>query len=246
LIWRRRPGLILLVAGVCLSYGFSIPVTATLLGRTLEIYPPLPERQLASLSGKHSAIVVLAGGLHTDAPEYGGQTLHLRTLGRLRYGARLARRGDLPVLVSGGVANPNNPHPGAPREAHLMGRALRLEFGIQRVWLEADSRNTWDNAVYSAELLRQRGIRQVVLVTQAAHMRRAVEAFQAQGLAVWPAPTLYSFRRLELATPDAWLPSASAVAGIYYACHEWLGLWYYRLLLHPDPEAPQDGSLPRN
>ena len=49
------------------------------------------------------AIVVLGGGLYFDTPEYGGDTVGGSTLERLRYAATIARKTNLPVLVTGGA-----------------------------------------------------------------------------------------------------------------------------------------------
>ena len=244
--WRRTPGLGLLIISVTLSYSLSIPLTSSILNGFLQVYPPFAERDLASFPTGSTAIVVLAGGLWPEAPEYEQGTLHPRTLGRLRYGARLARASNLPVLVSGGVRKTNPPHRTSLREAELMAQALVNEYDIRQVRLEANSRNTWENAVNSTALLRKQGIQRVILVTQAAHMVRAAEAFAAQGLAITPAPTLFFSTHLEPEKPSAWLPSPSAVAQINYACHEWLGIWYYRLVLHRTSPPAQEGSLPRS
>lgn len=244
--WRRAPGLGLLIFSVTLSYSLSIPLTSSILNGFLQVYPPLAERDLASFPTAGTAIVILAGGLWPEAPEYEQGALHPRTLARLRYGARLARASDLPVLVSGGIGKSNSSHPARFREAELMAQILVNEYGIRQVWLEANSRNTWENAVNSAGLLREQGIQRVILVTQAAHMVRATEAFAAQGLATTPAPTLFFPARPEPAKPSAWLPSPSAVAQINYACHEWLGIWYYRLVLHRTSPPAQEGSLSRS
>ena len=50
--------------------------------------------------------MILGGGLRRSAPEYGGDTLGRLTLERLRYGAMLAKRTGLPVMVSGGTTLP--------------------------------------------------------------------------------------------------------------------------------------------
>ena len=71
------------------------------------------------------AIVILGGGIRRNAPEYGGDTLGRLTLERVRYGAVVARRTGLPVLVSGGSVY------GGVAEALLMKRALEEEFGVK-------------------------------------------------------------------------------------------------------------------
>lgn len=222
--WHPPPGLTLLLTGAVLNYLCSIPFTASLLNRSLQIYPPLTEQVLSSL--RPEAIVVLGGGLHEDASEYGNSpTVHHRTLGRVRYAARLARQAGLPVLTSGGRGS----RAGAeePAEADLMKAILEQEFGLSAVSAETMSRNTWENAVNSAALLRERHIQTVLLVSNAVHLPRAVAAFQAQGLNVIPAPTLFFNEQLEPLDPQSWLPSVAAIAEIHYDGYEWLGrLWY--------------------
>lgn len=224
---RRRPrwGQRLLVAGALLSYGFSIPLTASLLSRLLQTDPPVAESALRSPAV--GAIVVLGGGLHDDAPEYGdGPTVHDRTLGRLRYAAKLARWTGLPVLASGGRGRLETKNEN-PSEAELMKAILEREFGIPHVWAETASRDTWENAVNSAALLRERGIHTVLLVSNAAHLPRAAAAFQEQGLTTIPAPTLFFDAQPDPLDLQSWLPSATAIAEIYYAGYEGLGrLWY--------------------
>ena len=44
--------------------------------------------------------------------------------------------------------------------------------------MERESRNTHDNAVYSSVVLQGKGVRRILLVTSAYHMRRAVPLFE--------------------------------------------------------------------
>lgn len=225
--WHPRLGQRLIIVGSLLSYGFSIPFTAGLLNRPLQ--SDLPPTAHILKSQQPGAIVVLGGGLHADAPEYGdGPTVHDRTLGRVRYAARLARLTGLPVLATGG-------HPKAdedPSEAELMKNTLEREFGIPQVLTETASRDTWENAVNSAALLRERRINTILLVTNAAHLPRAVAAFQAQGLVVIPAPTLFFNAQPDIFDFQSWLPSVTAIAEIHYAGYEWLGQWWYAWRYH--------------
>ncbi len=158
----------------------TLPITAWVVGQTLTtpamIKPP-----------PQAMIVVLGGGRLRQAPEYDNQDVPaLNTLERLRYGAALSRRYHLPVLVSGGAVLP-----GEVAEADLMRRSLIQDFALDpsRVFKEDQSRNTHENAVDVANILG-RG-REVILVTQALHMPRAKEEFQAAGLRPYAAAVDY-------------------------------------------------------
>ena len=63
-------------------------------------------------------------------------------------------------------------------------RRLALASGLPEaaLLLEPRSRNTWENAEESARLLRRRGLRRVVLVSDRAHLPRAALLFRLAGL----------------------------------------------------------------
>lgn len=158
---------------------------ATALTRALE-WRYLPPQEMPQAP----VIVVLSGV--TYPPDYPRSTVEISGGGdRLIYAAQMYHQGVAPhVLLSGGeVPLVGEDVSGAEDMAEL----LRL-MGVpaEAIWLETRSRNTAENALNSARLLREKGIRQIVLVTSARHMPRAVKLFEAQGLDVTPAPTDYS------------------------------------------------------
>lgn len=227
----RRAGRWLLAIGLGLAYVSALPVTAGLLMAALEPEPlslPTPMTETRA-----QAVVVLGGGRRHYAPEYHATvgavgakrgTVNHWTLERLRYAAWLARRTGLPVLVSGGLAEVDL----AP-EAWLMRDTLTHEFSQPVRWVEADSRNTWENARLSAELLKRDGIQRILLVTHAAHMPRARWSFEQFGLEVMPAPTAFEhWPAWKLRFRD-FLPSARAQFEVADAFHEVVGLLWYRL-----------------
>lgn len=161
------------------------------------------------------AIVILGGGVRTDAPEYGGDTLGRLTLERVRYGAAVAKRTGLPILVSGGT-----PEGAKASEAALMAQALAREYGVDAHWLEAASRNTRENARYASGMLKADGVTRIVLVAHAIDMPRATAEFAAAGLASVPAPTALP-SRFGLAASDL-LPSAAALQRSHDALYELL------------------------
>lgn len=224
LLWHYRSRFArgLLWAGVLLAWLLSTPAIVSLILAPLEnrtLFDPAQAKQA-------EAIVILGGGRYAWAPEYGGPTVNDLSLARLRYGSRLAKRTRLPILLSGGLGRRHN-----PAEAIMMARSLREDFGLQARWLETRSRNTSENAVFSARILRQSGIQRIVLVTHAAHMPRARTYFEAAGLEVIPAPTV---RLAGLSSGEQggdWLPSARAAFAAWYGLHEWLGLAQQALYL---------------
>ncbi|MEO8409064.1 MAG: YdcF family protein, partial [Propionivibrio sp.] len=177
---RRRWAFWLALLGGVALLAQSLPPVASALIATLE------ERAGPVLSdpGDAQAIVVLGSGLSIAAQEYGGDTANDRSLIRLRYAATLARRYQLPLLVSGG-----KPRNATRAEADVIGDILEKEFAVPVRWRETRSRDTAENAIFSAQILQAAGIRRVVLVTQAFHMPRARRLFAAAGFDVVPAPT---------------------------------------------------------
>jgi len=196
--------------GVLTLLALSLPLVSAALVRSLDQSPPLA---LATPVGDAGAIVILGGGVRHDAAEYGGDTLSRITLERVRYGALVARKTGLPVLVSGG------PVFGGTPEATIMKQALEEEFGIKVRWAEVTSRNTHENAIGSSEILRTAGIRKVILVAHSFDMPRAKAELVAAGLQVTLAPT-----GIPDASVDAWdfLPGVGALQQSYYALYELL------------------------
>ncbi len=224
-IWRRAKSLaiLLLLASFISLYVFSIPKVGDALFEAVESFPArLPG---AAVAEGVAAIVVLGGGRNGNAPEYGGETVAVPSLVRLRYGARLQRETGLPLLVSGGRVYGVE----AASEAALIKDVLENELTVPVRWLEERSRNTAENASYTAALLREEGITAILLVTDAAHMPRAVEAFEKQGVMVFAAPTGRRAGRWTRTTVLDWLPSSRALDRSRIALHELLGRIWYRI-----------------
>jgi uncharacterized SAM-binding protein YcdF (DUF218 family) len=97
---------------------------------------------------------------------------------RMEHGVRvLNERGSPYLVVSGGLTR----HP--PAEAEVM-RVLAIDLGVpeQRIIVEDLAVNTFENAVYTGRIIRDRGWRQVVVVTDWFHMPRALYVFRRLGL----------------------------------------------------------------
>lgn len=218
---RRRLGLLLMSVGLgslyaCSSFGIAGP----LLGRFERAFGPPPLAQLR----EGEVIVVLGAGTYFAAPEYGEDTVSRFTLERLRWAARLHRATGLPVLVSGGRALD-----AATPEARQMAKALGEDFQVSVRWLEDQSRNTLESARNTGKLLAPLRVRRVVLVTHAAHMRRARLVFERAGLEVIAAPT--GFTTPGPASALNYLPSTEGMLAARVLFHEAIGLGWYHLRL---------------
>jgi uncharacterized SAM-binding protein YcdF (DUF218 family) len=229
-IWHRWPraGRVLAGAGLAALAFLSTTAGANLFVAPLErLTAPLqaPERAGAQ------AIVVLAAGRLRHAPEYDERDIpDYVALARLRYAAHLQRRTGLPILVSGGNGTSGvdpDPDDRAYSKADAMATALREDFGVPVKWIEPRSRDTSENAAYSAALLRAHGIKRILLVTDAMHMPRATAAFERAGLDVVSAPTMFFSRQPR--SMASWLPSAEGMRRAWYAMYEWLGIAWYKL-----------------
>lgn len=216
---RRRPrlGRFLAWGGLVLLWLLATPAVTKPMLAAIEDMPPL---DIAQTKGAQ-AIVVLGGGSYLAAPEYGGDTVNSRSLVRLRYADLLQRETRLPMLVSGGA-----PWGGTP-EARVMQAVLERDFHAKVSWIEDRSTDTRGNARLSAPLLREAGVRRVLLVTHAWHMRRALGEFAAAGLEAIPAPTGYE--STAPLTPLDWLPGPGGLWAGRIALHEGLGRLVQRL-----------------
>jgi uncharacterized SAM-binding protein YcdF (DUF218 family) len=209
LLLKRRPLLArgCLIAGIASLWLLSTPIVSDAITRVVERYPPVDLR----LASNAQAIVILGGGGQRGlAPEYAGPAAEPVLLERLSYGAYLARKTGLPVLVTGFAT-----------EARTMHDTLQRNFGIETRWIDDKAYDTFENARNSARLLNADGVRRVVLVTRATHMWRSVQEFTDAGFGVVPAPVGM------LATRDLgifrYLPNADALLRSQFAVYEMLG-----------------------
>ncbi|MGH1471725.1 MAG: YdcF family protein [Cellvibrionaceae bacterium] len=243
LMWRyhKKLGKFLIILSVLLLWIFSTPLLSQLMVSTLETqHPPINIDKIKAEYAveekkNNSAIVILGGGRYHSAPEYhGADTVSVKSLNRLRYGAMLSKLLGLPILTTGGhVFAGSREH--VPPESLLMKEVLEKDFNVRADWIEDRSRTTAENAKYSVILLQENTINEIFLVTHASHMPRAVSVFEKEitesgkNIRVIPAPMGY-FSTSD--TPNFvmnLMPKSSALQTSRVALHEWLGRLYYAL-----------------
>jgi uncharacterized SAM-binding protein YcdF (DUF218 family) len=194
---------------ICLLL-LSLPVVERCLMRSLST-PTLTDQR----ANTAQAIVILGGGIKRATPE-GGDTLSPFALERTHYGALLAKRFHLAVLVTGGQVY------GGRAEGEVMAQVLRDEFGVEVRWVESRALDTADNARFGAALLQRDHIDSVLLVTQDFHMPRALRECVRYKFKCIGAPITSTSR-----FSDSWvqeLPNHNSFERCVTALHELLGL----------------------
>jgi uncharacterized SAM-binding protein YcdF (DUF218 family) len=219
--WRTKwVGLAIATVAIGCLYIASTPVMAGLLIRSAEAIAEF-EPRLSSETPPAAIIVLSADSRHSDIPGKPDAVGPL-TLERLAAAARAYHQSGLPILVSGGP-----PGYGERSLAALMSKALQQDFGIPVRWREDRSRNTFENAAFSAAILRQEGIESALLVAHPWDIARALWSFRAVGYPVVPAATQEG--RSASLSAAGFLPQVPALRDSYYALHELIGLAWYRL-----------------
>jgi uncharacterized SAM-binding protein YcdF (DUF218 family) len=209
ILLKRRP----LLARSCLILGLgslwllSTPVVSDALERLAEQYPPL---DWSSAAGAQAIVILGGGGQRIAAPEYGGPAAEPVLLERLTYGAYVAGKTGLPILVTG-----------FHMEASAMRETLLRNFGIRARWVDDQAYDTFENARNSVRLLKADAVSRIVLVTQGTHMRRSVHEFTAAGVEVVPGPVgVLAPRDLGM---SRYVPNPSALLRAHAAIYELLG-----------------------
>jgi len=182
-------------------------------------------------------IVVLGGG--TESGEFPRPAVEVNSAGdRVLYAARLYKEGKAPrLLLSGGNITWLNGRTMTPAEE--MAGILELT-GISRdaILLQPRSQNTYEDALYSSEILKGMNINRVLLVTSAQHMPRSVALFEHQGIEVIPAPTDYTVTQsnwdnlfsFDLQTTLVnMVPNVSSMSLISSVLKEYIGMWVYQM-----------------
>lgn len=231
----RTWGWRLLATGLVILYLASNNVVSEGLVRSLErqVMPPDPVPRA-------DGAIMLGGGIQPRA--WPRTTSEVGEAGdRILHGARLVHEGLADWLVCSGSSGENAFT--EQTEAEAMQEML-VWLGVEpgQIILDIKSRTTYENAVESLPLARDRGARSVLLVTSAAHMPRSLAVFRSQArrlgmedLEIIPAPCDY----FEI-EPEKWppwyfrlarcvVPTAEALYRSTLMIHEYYGLVAYRL-----------------
>lgn len=216
---KVRPWWLPLV-GLALLHFFSIEPVANRLVRGLESAPRTLRPGVT-----YDAVIVLGGMVDEPATVSSGEPSFNDNVERMLTAYDLLRQDTAraAIVSSGAVATAD------PVEAYVIAEELEA-WGIakDRIVIEDRARNTHENALYVARIARERGWTNLLVVTSAFHMRRALECFNAEHLAVDAFPVDYRSYDPKTYTGSL-LPRAHALAMSEMAIREFAGRLVYRL-----------------
>lgn len=195
-------------------FGFS-PLTTAITFPLEQRFPPPP----AGLPAPRG-IIVLSGGIE-------------RVIGA----AVLARRyPNARVIYSGGPNDPDtNENLDAEQAFDLM---TKLGIPASRITIDVRARSTYENAIFTRDIVKPMPQEHWILVTSAIHVPRAVGVFRRQGFTVVAYPIAY---KTSGHVSDFWQFRSDAGGGLALgdaALHEWAGLIVYRMLGETDELFP--------
>jgi uncharacterized SAM-binding protein YcdF (DUF218 family) len=218
---KRRSILGLWLLGLLNLWAFSLNNVANALGRSLE-----DETSTVKPGATYDAIILLGGvvSVYADQPEgrrsYNGSAERLLAV----FDALRTDQAKVAVITGG---TPDKTRPEA-KEAPTQ-RDQLVDWGIapERLIVESNARNTYENAVETKKLAQANGWKSVLVVTSAFHMGRARGCFRAVELEV---DTLVVDRRSHPSGARGYslLPRATALDESTDALRELFGRVIYR------------------
>jgi uncharacterized SAM-binding protein YcdF (DUF218 family) len=207
--------------GVAVLLGFSLEPVSNSLWRSLEY----PEVRSFRPDVTYDVVILLGGVVEDRAQASSGQRSFNDNNERLLETFDLLRKDKAQyAIVSGGPVDPTR---AKVVEAQALADQL-ISWGIDptRVIVEDHAKNTYENAVDSAAIVRARRFHSVLVVTSAFHMKRALGCFRAVDLDVDTLPV--DFRSYTGPYRGELIPRSRYLDESTVAIREWFGRAIYR------------------
>ncbi len=172
---------------------------------------------------KRNAILILGIGT-TPWPDNSRISTHPLGYSRIHEAARLYYLCKKQTAVCRVITTGGDPTKHGTAEATVMAREL-IEIGVPSadIIIEPRSRNTYENAKFSGEIIHSQKLDKIILVTSGFHMTRSLLFFQSFNLHPTPAPSD------RLSSHFSLVPLSQNFALLDLALHEHTGMSQYYL-----------------
>jgi uncharacterized SAM-binding protein YcdF (DUF218 family) len=222
---QLKAGYYLFVLGTCIFFFFSLKPVSNSLVYFLEDQYQFPSEKILE---KVDIIVILGGGFYPS----GGLRKTIEpsgaTCSRTVNGIRIFKQSRAKLLVLSGAGEEDN----GEGDAEIM-KNLAVTLGIpaDKIITEQKSRNTFEHVLEFASIFPPTTQIHIGVVTSAIHMPRSVQAFRRKFLkdAIVPIPVGYIYSPIKFRI-KYFVPSTEAFSKSCYAMHEWIGIFWYKIL----------------
>lgn len=233
---RACAGRVLVVAATVGFTAVAMLPLADWVARPLESRFPHP-----GYPPRVDGIIMLGGAVQPRLSRDRGEASLNQAAERLFAFVELGRRYPGARMVSSGGSGSVR-HPDLTEDAAVRRALEQVGFDTGRVIFENRSRNTWENAVFSRDLVDPAPGETWILVTSGIHMPRSMGIFERIGWRVLPYPVDYRTSQ----DPRFWVhfDLEENLAQLSDAVREWIGLAAYRVMGRTDAlfPGPRDGG----
>lgn len=198
---------------------------------------PLENKFPSTRPDRVDGIILLGSGESPTVTLARNQPSVYMSSGRYLRFVTLARNYPQAKLIFTGGSGRLNPET-KMRDSEVAKQVLTdLGLPLERLVFEDQSRNTYENAVKSRDLIKPTPQQKWLLVTSAYHMPRAMAVFRKAGWNVEPAPGDYLTDGKF--TGKLQFNAVDHLYEMHTAMHEYIGLLAYRLMGYTDELWPE-------
>ncbi len=222
LIRRRISAIACLLLGLSWVLIWSLPATTLATGSWLESRFPMRE---PTQYPQAQAIVVLGGHIQGNRRNWFEPYDRANVIGRESLAAELFLANRAPLIVLSGGALEGNISDTANMAKSLERSGVPAEVILQ----ETKSQSTLENAEWTQKTLGVLNLNQILLVTSALHMPRAMAAFDNTAITVTAAPLPPQIKLDQSFQREVWSPDLHTLLASRSIIKEYAGLIVYWL-----------------
>ncbi len=219
---KKKKGL--LIISICMFYIFTNSFIVDEVMRWWEV----PAVNIEQSEKKYDFVIVL-GGMMSYYDSKNNQIGINKSIDRFMQGLKLLNKGYAKKMIfSGGDGSLMKT---IGKEAEIMKNYLNdININTENIIFESQSQNTYENAKYTSELLKNHSAKNVIVVTSAFHVKRAINCFEKQGIKAdyYPAERYAGKRKYQL--DHLLLPNVTALDLWDKLFHEWIGYIAYKIM----------------
>lgn len=220
---NKKRQLIALIAGTMLLLIFTNSFILDEVMRKWEI-PTVKNNELETYD-----VGIVLGGMSSYDKDFGRINFQ-QGIDRLLQAIDLYKKGKIKkIFISGGSGS--MVYKEDREAAYLKPYLINLQIPESDILIEAESKNTRENALFTAEVLKKiypQGAK-YLLITSAFHMRRSILCFEKVGLKVAPFTTDRFSGKRKFYFDHLFIPNTQTLVGWDVLIHELMGFATYKI-----------------